>query len=497
VNKHLSLQYGLRYELNKPYVEDHNHLAALHPGQQSTVQPSAPVGLVYPGDVHTPRSTYNTDIDNVAPRLGLIYDPMGDAKTSIRAAWGLFYDAVPGQGDFFQNGTLAPPFQPLQEIDFYTNPPANATSTYFSNPYAGVAAGAAGFPPGLTFIGWSLPDSFKTPKVQQYNLSVQHQLTNAMGFEIGYVGSRGEFLPIFIEVNPTTVVATNSTTPNANAYTSGTRTPFPSLGLTRPTFSAAKSWYDSMQASWQLRNYHHMHATAAYTWSHSLDHASGLNIGADSRPVLPVTIGNQSSIDAAVAREKGPSLFDARNRFVMSLQYEFPKLASRSLPERLFVGGWNFNTIYQIQSGSPFSVVNGSTAQSLTFRPNQTCNANSGAQHKAGTGSAHYINTACFAVPTVTQNGVTLIDNSQSGNESRNSVLGPGYNTTDASLFKSLNFKERNKFEFRFEVFNVFNEAHFSQPIATFGPSTSTFGQITSTIGNDSRVIQMAIKASF
>ncbi len=496
INRHISLQAGLRYEINRPYVEDKNHLAALHPGQQSTMQPTAPVGLVYPGDANTPRATYYTDTNNWAPRIGVTIDPMGDGRTSIRAAWGLFYDTVPGQGDFFQNGTLAPPFQPLQEIDFYANTTL-PTSTYFSNPYAGVPVGAPGFPPGLTFIGWSLADSFKTAQIQQYNVSVQRQLTNNMGFEVGYVGTRGEYLPIFIEVNPTAVLPTGSTAAGSNAYKAGTRTPFPAFGLTRPTFSAGKSWYDSLQFSYQLRNYHHIQATAAYTLGHSIDNASGLNIGSDSRPVLPVVIGNQASIDAAVARERGNSLFDARNRFVLSFQYELPRLDGHSLATRLILGGWQFNTIFQVQSGNPFSVINSATtAQSLTFRPNQTCDPGSGAQHQAGTlPTQHYINTACFSLPTVAINGVSLIDNSQSGNAHRDSALGPGYNTTDASFFKIVNFGEARRFEYRFETFNLFNEARFSQPVATFG--SSTFGQITSTVGNDSRVIQMAIKLAF
>jgi outer membrane receptor protein involved in Fe transport len=496
LNKRITIEAGVRYEVNAPYVEQHNHLAALHPGQQSTVQPTAPVGLVYPGDANTPRSTYDTDINNVAPRLGVIFDPGGNGRTSFRGAWGLFYDAVPGQGDFFQNGTLAPPFQPLQEIDFntFTGTP---TSTYFANPYNGVAVGAAGFPPGLTFIGWSLANSFKTPKVQQYNFGMQHQLTNNMGLEIGYVGSRGQYIPIFIEVNPTAVVATGLTTAGSNAYKAGARAVFPAFGLTRPTFSAGKSWYDSLQASFQMRNYHHLSGTAAYTWSHSFDNASGLNIGSDSRPILAATIGNQASINTAVAAEKGPSLYDARNRFVLSLVYEFPKFDGHMLAERLILGGWNFNTIFQTQAGSPFAVVNSSTtAQSLTFRPNQTCNPNAFSTRQAGTAAnQHFFNTACFALPTTTINGVSLVNNSQSGNAPRNSVLGPSFNTTDASIFKTLGINERYKSEFRFEVFNVFNEAHFSQPVATYG--TATFGQITSTIGNDSRVIQMAIKLLF
>jgi hypothetical protein len=500
VSSRLTLDLGVRYEVNAPYVEQHNHLAALHPGQQSTMQPGAPVGLVYPGDADTPRATYFADTNNVGPRLGAVYDPFGDGKSSIRAAWGLFYDATPGQGDFFQNGTLAPPFQPLQQIFFSPSPAA--TDVYFSNPYAGVAAGAPGFPPALTFIGWSLANSFKTAQFQQYNVSVQRQITHTMGAEIGYVGSRGEYIPIFIEVNPTGYKATGATVTGANAYVQNgyASSPFPSFGLTRPTFSAGKSWYDSLQANVQLRSYHHVQATAAYTWSHSLDNASGLNIGGDSRPVLPAVIGNQASIDAAVAREKGPSLFDARNRFVLSLQYEFPKFEGHMLAERLIVGGWNFNTIFQVQSGSPFAVNLGAsgpyTAQSLIFRPNQICNPNSGGQHQPGTLPAqHYFNTSCFALPTITIGGVSLVDNSQSGNASRNSVVGPGFNTTDASLFKTLALNDHDKFEFRFEVFNVFNEAHVSNPSGTFG--TSTFGQITRTIGNDSRVVQMAIKLSF
>jgi outer membrane receptor protein involved in Fe transport len=494
INRHFTVEAGVRYELNQPYVEDKNHLAALHPGQQSTVQPNAPVGLVYPGDVNTPRATYNTDINNVSPRIGLIIDPNGDAKTSIRAAWGIYFDSVPGQGDFFQNGTLAPPFQPLQEIDFYANT-TKPTSTYFSNPYNGIPVGAVGFPANLTFIGWSLPDSFKTPRIQQYNLGIQHQFTDKIGFELGYVGSRGQFLPIFIEVNPTLAVPTGT-----GAYRAGARTPFPQFGLTRPTFSAAKSWYDSLQSSVQLRNWHRVHGTFAYTWSHSIDHVSGLNIGTDARPILPVTIGNQTSIDTALTREKGNSLFDARNRFVMSFGYELPRLLDKSLVERLIVGGWQINGIFQVQSGNPFTVINSSTtAQSLTFRPNVSCDPMAGSFHTV----SQYFNTACFSLPAAS---ATVIDNSKSGNEGRNTLLGPGFNTTDASLFKDFNISETQKIQFRFEVFNVFNEAHFAQPNLTYPqqttptgaiPSTSTFGKITTTVGNDSRVVQLAAKYAF
>ncbi|SEF70526.1 TonB-dependent Receptor Plug Domain [Bryocella elongata] len=488
VNRHLTLDVGLRYEVNLPYTEANNHLAALHPGQQSTVQPTAPLGLVYPGDRDTPRATYYADTNNVAPRLGINFDPTGDAKTTLRAAWGVFYDTVPGQGDFFQNGTLAPPFQPLQEIDFYPRPLASASSAYFANPYAGVTSGPAGFPSGLTFIGWSLPHSFQTARVYQYNVGIQHQVADVVGVEVAYVGSRGAHLPVFIEANPTTVVAASSGT---SAYTAGSRAVFPALGLVRPTFSAGGSWYDSLQTSLQLRSWHHVRATAAYTWSHSIDDLSGLNIGGDSRPVLPVTIGDQSSIDAAMSEERGNSLFDARQRVVVSFSYELPQMRSSNAVEKLLLGGWQINGIFQAQSGNPFTAVSGTTtAQSLTFRPNLTCNANNGPR-RVGSASI-FLNVGCLQLP-MTSGG--LINNSQSGNEPRNVLLGPRWNSSDASLFKIVPVASEQNVEFRFEVFDLFNEAHFAQPNATFG--ASNFGTITSTVGSDQRIIQMALKYSF
>ena len=196
INPRLTLTYGVRYEVNQPFVEASDHLAAFHPGQQSTKYPAAPAGLVYPGDTGVPRGTYYTDTNNFAPRLAAVWDPRGDGHTAIRAAWGLFYDTIPGQGDFFQNGTLAPPFQPLTEVDF----PLQVSGPAFANPLLGVG-GSPGFPAGLIFIGWG--PSFTTPVVSHYNVSVQHQFGSHFGLEAGYVGSDGSHLPIFMEVNPT------------------------------------------------------------------------------------------------------------------------------------------------------------------------------------------------------------------------------------------------------------------------------------------------------
>ena len=110
-----------------------------------------PPGLVYPGDPGVPRGTYDDRQEQrraaAGRRLGL---RRATAATSVRAAWGIFYDALAGQGDFFQNGMLAPPFQPLTEVNYA----AGATLAASRTRSPASAGGAAGFPPGLIFIGW-------------------------------------------------------------------------------------------------------------------------------------------------------------------------------------------------------------------------------------------------------------------------------------------------------------------------------------------------------
>ena len=466
----LTLNYGLRYEVNQPFAESQDHLNAFHPGQQSTVFPNAPSGLVYPGDAGVPRGTYPTDANDIAPRLAAIWDVRGDGRTAVRTAWGVFYDTLPGQGDFFQNGTLAPPFQPLTEVNF----PLQVSAPPFANPLAGVT-GAPGFPAGLIFIGWG--PEFETPIVQQYNVTLQQQVGAYWGVEAGYVGSRGRHLPIFMEVNPTIPIL-------SPAPAIGPRI-FPAFSLVRPTFSVADSWYDSLQTSARMRPWHGLNVLASYTLGHAVDHVSGLNIGGEPRPMLPVTIGDQASIDAALAREKGDALFDVRHRFVLSFGYELPRLAARDALTRLTFGGWQVNGIVQAQTGFPLTVIepNNISLTTLTNRPNMSCDPNRSAPHTV----AQWFNTTCFhrlALPA---------DAGQVGDEPRNAVRGPGFSRTDLSLFKNFGIAGAQRVQIRLEAFNVFNQVRFNQPGGTAG--SPTFGAITA--ADDGRIVQLGIKYTF
>jgi outer membrane receptor protein involved in Fe transport len=463
----LTVSAGLRYEVSVPFVDKNGALNSFRPGQQSTRFPQAPLGLVYPGDAGVPDGTYKTDKNNFAPRFGATWDPTGSGRSTLRAAWGIFYDTLAGQGDFFQNGVLAPPFTPLLEVNA---PPTELT---LQNPLGAVTGGANLFPAGLTFIGWG--EDFKQPSAQHFNITWSQELGTHFALESGYVGSRGKNLPIFMEVNP------GLYTPG---QTAGGARLYPAFALARPTFSAAKSWYDSWQTSFRMRPTSGVSFLAAYTLGHAADHVSGLNIGGESRPVLPVTIGDEASVDRALELEKGDALFDARHRFVISFSAELPAPAFGNDIVRHTLGGWQLNGIVQAQSGFPFTVIdNALTIRYLTNRPDVAsgCDPNDGPRTVD-----QWFDTSCFVRRVVA-------NTAEPGNQERNTVRGPGFARTDLSVFKNITPWREHQLQFRIEMFNLFNQTRFLQPGNVIG--TANFGRITGS--EDGRIVQLAVKYNF
>jgi len=466
VTPHLTLNLGVRYELPTPFIDKNDAITGFSTGVQSQKFPAAPRGLVYPGDPGVPRGIVPTDKNNIAPRIALAWDPLGDGRTSIRSAFGVFYDALAGQGDFFQSGVLSPPFTPLIEL----NTPTPIT---LADPLAAVAGPPNPFPPALTIIGWG--DEFKSPYAYHFNAGVQRQVFSRLGAEISYVGSRGYNLPIFMEVNPGVF------TPGQTAR--GARV-MPAFALVRPTFPVARSWFDSMQTSLRMLPTRGLNFLASYTLGKTTDHVSGLNIGGELRPVLPVVQGDEASIERALEFEKGPALFDARHRFVVSFGYELPRLEHSSPVMRFAAGGWQLNGIYQAQTGFPLTVTQGGVLdiRYMTSRPDVTCDPNEGPQT-----TAQWFNTSCFRTLSLAETG------ERPGNAGRNSVRGPGFQRTDLSVFKNFDFATRHRIQVRIEGFNIWNQPRFGQPGNTIG--TANFGVISS--AEDGRIVQLGIKYIF
>jgi hypothetical protein len=269
-----------------------------------------------------------------------------------------------------------------------------------------------------------------------------------------------------------------------NPIVSGTTRKYPAYALLRPTFSEAKSWYNSLQASLRMRPTRGLNFLASYTLGHAIDHISGLNSGGENRPVLPVTIGDDASVQAALAQEKGDALFDVRHRFVFSFGYELPKLVDKSAVIKNVIGGWQLNGIFQAQTGFPLTVTDSILdIYGMTNRPNMTCDPNEGAPHTV----QQWFNTNCF------QRRAVAATAAGPGDQPRNAVRGPGFYRIDMSLFKNFNFAKAHQIQVRIEAFNLFNHARFGQPVAA--SQAANFGAITS--ADDGRVIQLGVKYSF
>jgi hypothetical protein len=223
---------------------------------------------------------------------------------------------------------------------------------------------------------------------------------------------------------------------------------------------------------------------ASYTWSHAIDHVSGLNIGGELRPILPVVQGDDASIEAALAREKGDAFFDVRHRFVFSFGAELPRLSDKPAFVRAVAGGWQLNGIFQWQTGFPLTVTEGANLdiRFMSSRPDVVCDPNEGPKT-----SIQWFDTSCFVRRSLAETGV------RPGNEGRNIVRGPGFNRTDLSLFKNVGLFRSHTLQLRVEAFNLFNQVRFGQPSGTIG--TATFGTILS--ADDGRIIQLGVKYSF
>jgi hypothetical protein len=336
-----------------------------------------------------------------------------------------------------------------------------------------VTGGATAFPPNLTIIGWG--ENFQTPYAHHFNATLQHQFGAHIAAEAGYVGSRGEHLPIFIEVNPG-LFSTGQTTVGPRL--------FPAFALVRPTFSVAKSRYDSLQASVRMRPSHGVNFLASYTYGHAKDHLSGLNIGGEPRPVLPVTIGDEASFDRALGFEWGDALFDVRHRFVVSFGAELPTPQHMGAVVRHVIGGWQLNGIVQTQTGFPVILTNSQLdIRFLTNRPDATCDPNEGAPHT----TTEWFETSCLVARPLAQTG------ERPGNAGRNTIRGPGFTSSDLSLFKNVRAGGSRRIQLRLEAFNVFNQTRFNNPSGALG--TANFGRITTAA--DGRVVQLGMKYLF
>lgn len=469
LTRSLTLNLGLRYEYWTPITERHANQANFDvdrgvfvlPGSRSYTLPASFQGI--PLDTHGTSGLVETDKHNLAPRVGFAYS--WNDKTVIRGGYGIYYGFQEIGPWSYPSLGYNPPFNLV-----YSPPNQPLHSTFVLNPFSD---------PNAQFQIASLPAHLRTPRVQQWSLSVQRAFTPTLIFEASYSGSAGQ--------NLYALVYFNQAYPGTTFDNLSDRWPYPYLQDTsQQTNNGAYSRYNALLAKLEKRFSNGLSLLASYTYGHALDNASDANLGS-------AHAGDTFRDPRHLDWEYGNSDFDVRHRFVFSGIFDIPfgkdrKFGSVASPAlNALLGGWQLNGIWTLQTGywfTPFGVndscfCNDGNANSL--RPD----AVAGQNPNSGPNTPYeWFNVNAFNVD---------VPDGRHGNAGRNTILGPAFKNLDFGLHKDFLIREQIRLQFRGEFFNIFNQTNFAPPDTNY--NDDTVGQILSTRGP--REIQLALKLIF
>jgi len=462
LQKNLTVNLGLRYEMATVPTEAHNRISNLRNLTDAVPHVGAPFFS-------------NPTLRNFEPRVGFAWNPRAE-KTLVRGGFGIF-DVLPLPYEFESSFQLAEPFvnsvfaNTLQPGMF----PTGAFQAFGNQSNFGLGSFYEFHP--------------KRNYVMQWNLGIARELTSTLSLTIGYVGSRGVHLPYRVDnidmVLPTLTAAGYVFPPTATSTTLN-----PNFGRINSTLWQASSFYDALQANVAKRVSHGIELRGAYTWGKSIDTLSAT--AADD--AFPNGLFNQLFFDQRTAR--GLSDFNVAQTLVLSFTWELPSADRSSRALTWAASGWQLGGLYKASSGQPFTpILGGDPAGQKLDETSQLPNRLSGpgCQTLTNVGNPNdYIKTQCLAFPGP----------NKWGNLGRNTLIGPGVSKLDVSVFKNNRVRrisENFNAQFRAEFFNVLNRANFASPtdhstvFDQSGNPISSAGLVTST-QTTSRQIQFALK---
>ncbi len=543
VRPNLTVTYGFGWQVDTPVTDIFNKSVAINafrPGQQSTVFPTAPAGLLFPGDKGITASGYHTHWDHFAPRLGFAWSPGNSRKWSIRSGIGIYYN-VPEEELTLQN-LLAPPFglfdggigdvggvpsfaapfsgyAPIRDLsgNLIGVTPTSIPNKYpYYPPKRGSNVDFGFFEPFTLNV---ISPDFTTPSSMNYNLTVQGELSPSTILQVAYVGSQGRHLEHVYELNPAGkapgvnpacaadlacvafrnvqnfIAPQNFRYPQVNPVT-GTHI-FGGIGQQA---TDSNSNYNALQLTLTKHLSHGLEFLGTYSWSHSLDNSSSYE---ESQGFGTTRAPNPFNL----RDNYGDSAFDARNRFVFSYSYELPTVRHFSSLERMpsrLTDGWRIGGATTFQGGIPVTLkesdFNSLTCTLFTYygcpdRPNVV-----GPVHLADVRTSSLVNKTQDPTNTTSRDHYFFDPNSFSteafgvlGNAGRNFFHGPGLNNFTFGLYKDTRVTESTKVELRFEFYNFFNHTQFKTPNGDM--NDPNFGRVLS--AQDPRIIQLAAKFYF
>ncbi len=507
----LTINLGLRWEASMPWYDTQNKIETLIPGEQSVQFPTAPLGWVVPGDPHVPSTLAPTDYKEFSPRVGLAWSPNttggalgkifgGPGKTSIRAAYGIYFTAIEDL-TMFDEVADAPYGEywvsvqpPLMQTPFQSRSDGSSQGIHFPFvfPIPGSPANKtlnyAAFLPISGSPGYFYRN--RQPYTEHVNFTIQRALSASMVMSVAFVGTEGHRLLTQVESNPGNPnlclslmgsgvkAGTASCGPHGEngTYTQangnqifGTRGPFGyNFESNAYQMNTANSTYNSFQTSLEKKAAN-MTFLASYTYSKALTDSSAYG---------------QWTNFTNYALSKSLAEFDVRHNFVFSYAYELPFGRFQSLPKRL-TKGWTVNGITRFTTGFPVLISQsgdrslvGSTGVDVPNRvgPVQTQNP----RLSGPNGPNQYFLASAFTSEPL----------GMFGTSSRAFFSGPGLNNWDFSLHKDTAIREHMAVQFRAEFFNVFNHTQFNNPNGNF--NSSQFGLVTS--AQNPRIGQLSLK---
>ncbi|HLH02982.1 MAG TPA: TonB-dependent receptor [Bryobacteraceae bacterium] len=504
VTPRLTLNLGARYEWFSPTGESYNAQANFVPGNPfSTAEYLIPaarennpalstsfqqllqkdgIKLVYTNRYGS--GLTNVQTTNVAPRIGIAF--RATDRWVIRAGYGIYYGAFENRGGYPSLGYN----YPFQYSFSFPAPNPVAPIQYSNGSYATLETGLTAIPLNPTLVNGSglalrgIQLNYKTPYYENYNFSIERQLSASTSLTVAYVGGLSRHLETFPGTNVQHILL--PLTYNPQNYIA-----FPDFSRGSPYLDTIGiSSYNALQTTLERRFHSGFTFLVSYSFQKTLtDAGDSLNGGGLN--------GYRATGIIGIRGDYGPAAFDIRHAFSASGTYELPVgrgkpyLANGPRVAQFLLGNWSANWIFTYNTGQPQTI-----GCAVGTGAGTGCNADMvfGVDPYAHQSVQHFYNAAAFAnPPAVVAPGQSDLSPLGGG---QGQVYGPSFRRLDLSLFKGFPVGERMRFEFRAESFNLSNTPNFALPTSLNYQNTVNFGQITSTRDNpnDARELQFALK---
>jgi hypothetical protein len=502
LTRRVSVNYGIRWEPFLPetnrngYVE-HFDPALFTAGFRSPAYVNSPAGLMYPGDAGFPgNSNIFSKKAQFAPRVGVVWDPSGDGRMTLRASYGMFYDTP--QLFFYTRFANNPPWGAqisLPIVNF-----ANPWATYpTGDPFPSLYTVSKTMPFPLAGVYVNMPLHTNPPYVQQWNLSLQKQIGANLLLAANYFGNSTTHMWTGVEANPALPVA-GATLATENQH----RVLYlqnPAQGQYYATIGqvddGGKSHYHGMLLTAQRRMSNNFSVLTNFTWSHCI-----------SDPETTELTGPTYVNPASRVMDRANCSSDRRRIVNFAFIANAPRFTNRLA--NTVAGGWQLSAIVRYQSGNFTTITAGSDPNLSGIggqRPNQsgTNPILSEATPATQRFSIQYLDPTAGTGPsgTITKGAFTTVGLGPGlfGTLGPLNVVNPSMVQMDMKLSRTFQVREHKTVELRWEVFNVPNRVNLAAPNTTL--SSGTFGQITSDINGsssqagDPRIMQLALKFVF